>query len=389
MAISRSLNRIDLPVHTVGDVVDRDSLLALSQRKLNALGVPIAYVDRNQRYRFVNKSFVDWLGKRDAEVLGREIIEVVGRDVYQLYRAYIDAALSGERTTYERQLVTPGRPALWIRVDYYPDRSSQGHVRGFLVTYSDVDHLKKLELEAGQREHRLRLVTDSVGLPILYFDRQLKIRFANKPFGSLIGVPSDDVLGHALKDVLSGDAFAEMQGYVERAFAGATVTYERRERQVEGDPRWTRITLFPDREMGGRVGGAFAVMNDIEDDIRVRDALKAQESQMRLFADNIPGPIAYLDRNLKYTFVNQAFANSVCKPQDEIYGKTPFQVMMADVASFLRPILTPRAGRRACRVRTRRQHAAGQPPVAARPHRARPRRDRHRARALLHRVRHP
>ena len=99
------------------------------------------------------------------------------------------------------------------------------------------------------------------------------------------------------------------------------------------------ITLFPDRELGGRVGGAFAVMNDIEDDIRIRDALKAQESQMRLFADNIPGPIAYLDRNLKYTFVNQAFANSVCKPQDEIYGKTPFEVMVSDVASFLRPIL--------------------------------------------------
>jgi len=339
MALPRSLNRLDLPPPTVGDVVERESLLALSQRKLNALGVPVAYVDRNQRYRFVNKAFTDWLGKRDAEVLGREVIEVLGRDVYQLYRAYIDAALSGERTFYERQLVTPGRPAIWIRVDYYPDRSTNGHVRGFLITYHDVDHLKKLELEAGQREHRLRLVTDSVGLPILYFDRQLKIRFANKPFGNLIGVPSDDLLGHALKDVLPNDAFGEMQGYIDRAFAGATVTYERRERQVEGEARWTRITLFPDRELGGRVGGAFAVMTDIEDDIRIRDQLKSQEAQMRLFADNIPGPIAYLDRNLTYTFVNQAFANSVCKPQDEIYGKTPFQVMPADVASFLRPIL--------------------------------------------------
>ena len=89
-------------------------------------------------------------------------------------------------------------PALWIRVDYYPDRSQQGHIRGFLATYSDVDHLKRLELEAGQREHRLRLVTDSVGLPILYFDRQLRLRFANKPFADWIGVPADDLLGHPL-----------------------------------------------------------------------------------------------------------------------------------------------------------------------------------------------
>jgi diguanylate cyclase (GGDEF)-like protein/PAS domain S-box-containing protein len=339
MAATRSLNRIDMPVHTVGEPAERDSLLALSQRKLNALGVPLAYIDRNQRYRFVNKSFLDWLGKREVDVIGREAIEVLGRDVYQLYRAYIDAALSGERTTYEQQLITAGRAPLWIRVDYFPDRSSQGHVRGFMVTYSDVDHLKRLELEAGQREHQLRLVTDSVGLPILYFDRQLKIRFANKPFGTALGVPADDLLGHALQDVLPTDAFGEMQPYIERAFAGATVSYERRERQLEGDARWTRITLFPDREVGGRVGGAFAVMNDIDDDIRIRDALKSQESQMRLFADNIPGPIAYIDRSLKYTFVNQAFANSVCKPQDEIYGKTPFEVMTADVAAFIRPIV--------------------------------------------------
>ena len=340
MAIPRPLSRLELhsPV-TIGEPIEREALLALSQHKLNALGVPIAYVDRNQRYRFANKAFLDWLGMRTGEVLGREVIEVLGRDVYQLYSAYIDAVLSGERTGFERQLATPGRPSLWIRVDYYPDRTPQGHVRGFLITYSDVDHLKRLELEAGQREHRLRLVTDSVGVPIVYFDRQLKLRFANKPFGNWLGVPADDVLGHSLREVLPADALAEMQGYIERAFSGATVSYERRERHLSGDSRWMRITLFPDREMGGRVGGAFAVMNDIEDDIRIRDALKLQGSQMRLFADNIPGPIAYLDRSLKYTFVNQAFANAVCRPQDEIYGKTPFEVMAPDVASFLRPIV--------------------------------------------------
>src|SRR5207248_2510856 len=141
-----------------------------------------------------------------------------------------EAALNGERTGFERQLLTPGRPPIWIRVDYHPDRTDKGVVRGFLVTYSDVDHLRKLELEAGQREHRLRLVTDSVGLPIVYFDRALKLRFANRPFADWIGVPADDLLGHGLKDILASDALSEMQSYIERAFAGATVAYERRDR---------------------------------------------------------------------------------------------------------------------------------------------------------------
>ncbi len=179
--------------------------------------------------------------------------------------------------SFERQLSSVKRNAFWIRVDYYPDRGQRGDVRGVLATYTDVDTIKRLELEAGEREHRLRIVTDSVGLPIFYFDRALRLRFANKPYGKYIGGPVDDILGQPLKNFVAPDALAEMQGYMERAFAGATVSYDRRERSSSGELRWVRITLFPDREPGGKTGGAFVVINDIEDDVRIREALKAQE----------------------------------------------------------------------------------------------------------------
>ena len=136
MALQRMPLRVDTPtVQTVGDAVASGNLQALSQRKLNALGLPLAYVDRGFRYRFANRAFLDWLGRRPEEVIGREIVEVQGREVWTLYHAYADAALEGERTGFERQLATAGRPTIWIRVDYYPDRAATGRVRGFLVTY--------------------------------------------------------------------------------------------------------------------------------------------------------------------------------------------------------------------------------------------------------------
>ncbi|HEY7944545.1 MAG TPA: PAS domain-containing protein [Casimicrobiaceae bacterium] len=340
MALPRSLTRLDLPTQqTVGEGLDREALLALSQRKLNALGLPVCYIDVDQRYRFVNRAFLDWSGKPQFEVIGREVVEVDGRELYQLYHAYLEAALNGERVTFERQLSSVKRNAFWVRVDYYPDRGPRGEIRGVLATYTDVDDIKQMELEAGEREHRLRIVTDSVSLPIFYFDRAFRLRFANKPYGEYVGVAVDDLLGQPLKNFVAPDALNEMMGYVERAFAGATVSYDRRERPASGELRWVRITLFPDREPGHKTGGAFVVINDIEDDVRIREALKSQESQLRLFADNIPGPIAYLDRKLKYTFVNQAFANWVCRPQAEIYGKTPSDIMPHDVNAFLRPII--------------------------------------------------
>ena len=95
-------------------LVDRDTLLALSQRKLNALGLPVCYIDAYQRYRFVNRAFLEWTGKPQAEVIGREVVEVDGRELYQLYHAYLEAALGGERgvglTPWHR-----GHPIGWLR----------------------------------------------------------------------------------------------------------------------------------------------------------------------------------------------------------------------------------------------------------------------------------
>src|SRR6266849_8224309 len=194
MALTRSLTRLDSPtLQTTGEGMERESLLALSQRKLNALGLPVCYIDADQHYRFVNRAFLDWIGRTQVEVIGREVIEVDGRELYQLYHAYLEAALAGERVSFERQLTSVKRNAFWIRVDYYPDRGPRGDVRGVLSTFTDVDNIKRLELEAGEREHRLRIVTDSVGLPIFYFDRALRLRFANKPYGKYIGGQVDDL----------------------------------------------------------------------------------------------------------------------------------------------------------------------------------------------------
>ena len=87
-------------------------------------------------------------------------------------------------------------------------------------------------------------------------------------------------------DVDDRDADASL----ERAFAGASVSYERRERKSTGEMRWVRVTLFPDREISGRTGGAFVVLNDIEDDVRIRDALKGQQSQLRAVRRQHPRP---------------------------------------------------------------------------------------------------
>ena len=136
MALTRSISRLDLaPMpQTVGEVVERDPLLALSQRKLNALGTA-ARLRRPQPALSLRQQGVPRLA-RQARRRG-------ARPRGHRGRSAATSTSSTTRTSTRRSAAsapassasssTPGRPPIWIRVDYYPDRNPQGHIRGFLV----------------------------------------------------------------------------------------------------------------------------------------------------------------------------------------------------------------------------------------------------------------
>ena len=62
MAVVRPLTRVDVAsIQEVLDDAQVAPLSSLSQRKLNALGLPLAYVDRQQRYRLVGVGLSNFL----------------------------------------------------------------------------------------------------------------------------------------------------------------------------------------------------------------------------------------------------------------------------------------------------------------------------------------
>ena len=64
----------------------------------------------------------------------------------------------------------------------------------------------------------------------MHFDRDQKVRFANKPFMEWIGRPAEQIVGRALREFVGANTLEECQPYIARAFAGETVSFERRDR---------------------------------------------------------------------------------------------------------------------------------------------------------------
>jgi PAS domain S-box-containing protein len=81
----------------------------------NALPVLIAYVDEQQRYRFNNQAYQDWLGQSPPEIYGSHLRQVWGEDCYQRMQVYVKTALSGQAINYENDILL--KDGSWRAVD--------------------------------------------------------------------------------------------------------------------------------------------------------------------------------------------------------------------------------------------------------------------------------
>ncbi|MGB3573068.1 MAG: ATP-binding protein [Phormidesmis sp.] len=103
-------------------IVDAALRQSESQLRLitNHLPVLIAYVDNDQRYRFNNQVYEQWLGKSPAQIAGCSMEEVMGEAYYQKNKAHIAAVLLGEQVSYESELTFKSGRSHSVTVTYVP-----------------------------------------------------------------------------------------------------------------------------------------------------------------------------------------------------------------------------------------------------------------------------
>ncbi|HEY9762592.1 MAG TPA: PAS domain-containing protein [Trichocoleus sp.] len=98
----------------------------------------------------------------------------------------------------------------------------------------------------------------------------------------------------------------------------------REEIQIERHDQ-SRITIevnaAPIRDEQGEIVAAVAIFQDITERKRVESALKRQKEELRLITDAVPALIAYVDKERRYRFVNQAFTTWFGSPPDTAQGE--------------------------------------------------------------------
>ncbi len=104
----------------------------------DAVPILISYVDRDERYRFVNRAYERWFGVERAQIEGRRLCEVIGDVAYQRLRGNVRRALAGETLTFEGEVDYHGAGARFIEARYVPDITPEGDIPGYYALISDI-----------------------------------------------------------------------------------------------------------------------------------------------------------------------------------------------------------------------------------------------------------
>ena len=309
---------------------------------LDVLGLPACVLDRELRYRYVNDGYEPCGSPQAHDFMGRTPDEVFKRTPQDERRHHLQRALAGETSIFNRRTIEGPRAGRWVRAHYFPLRGDDDGVIGVLVVLVDVQQLKDAEAALAERERQLSLIMDSVGFPITYVDRDHVIRFANRPSCEWSGRTPETMIGQPIAAVATPEVLAAAVPLIERALAGEPITYEREALWPGRESRRIRGHMIPDRDAQGNVLGVLIVLIDIDEDHQLRRALEGKESQLRNFAENIPGPIAVVDRDFRYVFANKTFQESRGQELDQIVGRRVSDVLGPEAsAQFFDPYVEP------------------------------------------------
>jgi PAS domain S-box-containing protein len=240
------------------------------------LPVMVAFVDRDCRYRFVNKPMSDWFELPRHDMLGKTMRELLGDEAWAHREPLVKAAMQGDRKVFAADFNHKSRGSLAVQTDYMPWKDAAGNVHGLIILVQDVTEQRAAERALRESEDRFRRIANQA--PVLMWVTRLdRTRdFVNDAYMDFLCTENREYA--RTYDWRQGIHPDDQKRIVEESVAGEaslkTFTLEARFRRGDGEYRWLRSTssprFGPDGELLGFIGAAtdITVAKEAELDLR-------------------------------------------------------------------------------------------------------------------------
>ncbi len=239
----------------------------------DALPVLISYVDGDQVFRFVNKTYETWFDRPRDAIVGRRVDDVMSPSMYTARKAHLERALAGETVSYEVEFPRKHGVAI-TEVVHVPHRDPDGRVVGVYVVVTDITQRKLAERAIAESETRFRAIADSAPVLVWVTGPDDRREFVNKAYLEFFGRTFDEALAYDWRDALHPDDRPRILAAPPQVDSRTkTVDVEARFRRADGRWRWLQAKSQPRWSLSGEHVGYIGVAHDVTDAKRAQRAL--------------------------------------------------------------------------------------------------------------------
>ena len=271
----------------------------------------IAYVDADERYRFVNGAYELWFGRSPDEHIGRTVCEMMGALDYHVLSPFLKRALAGETVRYRSEMAGAG-PTRSIDARYLPDMGVAGRVAGVFVFVNDITALQATERVATESRAAIERLIDSARDAIVTVDSQQRVVIFNRAAEAMFGYCAAEMLGQPVDRLIPSHLHQAHRGHVARFGAGeeALQGMGDADRVVHGLRR--DGSEFPIEASISRVrrdsGTEYTViMRDVTERTRAARQLAATATMLRQTVEHMPLGVSVMDAKLDIIAFNDQF----------------------------------------------------------------------------------
>ena len=281
----------------------------------NALPVLISYVGTDKRYLFANQEYEEWFGHQPA---GREVIDVVGKTAYQQLEPYIDAALQGNRVSYETRVDLQNAGTRFINATYVPDHGTDGKVKGLFALVQDVGERKRQEEELRQWADAFEHCAHGIALAD---PNSSRIVICNSAFALLHKARIEDIVGSSILSLYAASDHDHVRHNVARADQIGHAQFEAQMLRRDGSTFLVQMDVVSVRGDDGEPLYRVATVQDITERKKIEETIKRSEEQYRVLIEQASDGIFISDASGKYVSVNPKGCAMLGYSMEEILGR--------------------------------------------------------------------
>jgi PAS domain S-box-containing protein len=132
----------------------------------DCLPMAIVYIDRDFRYRFVNKTYESWYGRTGDDIYGRRVEEVLSPHEWSLVKELVERSLKGETVVFEQDMTDRAGVSRHVRSKVLPCTGPGSQIDGVYVLISDTTEERQIETALRRSEDRYHALFENIPVGI-------------------------------------------------------------------------------------------------------------------------------------------------------------------------------------------------------------------------------